>query len=103
MGRRTGARRFGGRRLVGCARHPSSRTGRAALPAIRNIPKAPLSINLVALVAVAMVTADSASRTVDAYHHGMTPIDTLWYHLPFAAQFAQATRSRHCISSIWRR
>ena len=46
-------------------------------------------MNLVAVLAVALVAADWATRTIDAYHHGMTTPDTLWYHLPQAARFVQ--------------
>jgi hypothetical protein len=44
---------------------------------------------LVAIVAVSLLAADWATRTVDALHHGMTTVDTLWYHMPFAARFVQ--------------
>ncbi len=43
----------------------------------------------IAVVVVAIVVADWSTRTVDAYHHGMTGTDTLWYHLPTAARFVQ--------------
>ena len=46
-------------------------------------------MNVVAVVAVSLVVADWTTRTVDAYHHGMTTADTLWYHMPLAARFAQ--------------
>jgi hypothetical protein len=42
-----------------------------------------------AVLAVTIVSADWATRTVDAYNHGMTTTDTLWYHMPFAARFVQ--------------
>jgi hypothetical protein len=42
-----------------------------------------------AVLAVSIVSADWATRTVDAYNHGMTTTDTLWYHMPFAARFVQ--------------
>jgi hypothetical protein len=48
-----------------------------------------ISMKRVSVLIVALVFADWATRTVDAYHHGMTSIDTLWYHLPFAARFVQ--------------
>jgi hypothetical protein len=49
----------------------------------------PVGMNLIALGAVSVVMADWGTRTVDAYHHGMTTIDSLWYHLPAAARFVQ--------------
>jgi hypothetical protein len=42
-----------------------------------------------AVVVVAVVVAGWAPRVVDAWHHGMTTIDTLWYHMPEAARFVQ--------------
>ena len=50
-----------------------------------NTPRA----TLVGMVAVSVVGADWGARTVAAYHHGITSIDSLWYHLPFAARFVQ--------------
>ena len=41
------------------------------------------------IVAVSVVVASWATRMVDAVHHGMYTVDTLWYHLPFAARFIQ--------------
>ncbi len=43
----------------------------------------------VALIAVSAVVADWGTRTVAALHHGMTSVDTLWYHMPYAARFVQ--------------
>ena len=40
-------------------------------------------------LALACVAADWATRVVNAYHQGMTNVDTLWYHLPDAARFVQ--------------
>jgi hypothetical protein len=42
-----------------------------------------------AMVATAVVAAAWFGWTVHAYGHGMETVDTLWYHLPFAARFAQ--------------
>ena len=56
---------------------------------VRLAPGSSTSTNVVAVVVVSLVVADWATRTVDAYHHGMTTIDTLWYHLPLAARFVQ--------------
>ena len=41
------------------------------------------------------VSAEWANRTVDALHHGMTTVDTLWYHMPFAARFVQLGSTTH--------
>ena len=43
-----------------------------------------------ALAAVSLVVAEWGPGTVEAYRTGMNTIDTLWYHMPFAAQFAQS-------------
>ena len=50
---------------------------------------APLAANAVALVATSVVVAEWSTRVVQAYHLGMTGVDTMWYHMPFAARFAQ--------------
>ena len=40
--------------------------------------------------AVAVAVAAWTMRTVDSLHHGITAtVDALWYHLPYAARFAQ--------------
>jgi hypothetical protein len=43
-----------------------------------------------ALAAVSLVVAEWGPGTIEAYRTGMNTIDTLWYHMPFAAQFAQS-------------
>jgi hypothetical protein len=43
-----------------------------------------------ALAAVSLVVAEWGPGTFEAYRTGMYSIDTLWYHMPFAAQFAQS-------------
>ncbi len=40
-------------------------------------------------VVVGVLIADWAPRVVDAYHHGMLTIDTLWYHMPMATRWVQ--------------
>lgn len=50
---------------------------------------APLAANVVALVATSVVVAEWGTRIVQAYHLGMIGVDTMWYHMPFAARFAQ--------------
>jgi hypothetical protein len=46
-----------------------------------------------AIAAVALVTAEWSIRTVDSLRYGMMGIDTLWYHLPVAARFAESGRT----------
>ena len=46
-------------------------------------------------VAVAVVAAPWLGWTVYAYRHGMQTVDTLWYHLSFAARFAQLGNVLH--------
>jgi len=43
-----------------------------------------------AVAAVSLVMAEWGAGTVEAYRTGMTTTDTIWYHMPFAAQFAQS-------------
>jgi hypothetical protein len=43
----------------------------------------------IAWVAVAVAVSRSVQSANDALHGGMLSYDTLWYHLPFAARFAQ--------------
>ena len=50
---------------------------------------------ILAVVAVGVLVADWAPRVVDAYHHGMPTIDTLWYHMPMAARWVQTGSIRH--------
>ena len=52
-------------------------------------PRSPILMQRITVVALACVAADWATRVIDAYHHGMTNVDTLWYHLPDAARFVQ--------------
>ena len=43
----------------------------------------------VAVGAVAVVLAAWGTRLAEALRHGMSSVDTLWYHLPVAARFVQ--------------
>ena len=71
-------------------RMPRVESSRAAPNEVLSLaPVSSTSMNVVAVLVVSLVVADWATRTVDAYHHGMTTIDTLWYHLPLAARFVQ--------------
>jgi hypothetical protein len=58
-------------------------------PRVQTTTSAPRIANAAALVAVSVVLAEWSTRTVAAYRHGMYSVDTLWYHMPLAARFAQ--------------
>jgi hypothetical protein len=49
----------------------------------------------VAIAATCVVAAVWFGWTIYAYGHGMETIDTLWYHMPFAARFVQLHNIRH--------
>jgi hypothetical protein len=72
-----------GRRRV--ADHSSEAPGRPPPPS-----RLGRSGPIVALAAVAVVTADWSAQTVAAFHRGMGSTDTLWYHMPVAARFVQS-------------
>jgi hypothetical protein len=46
-------------------------------------------VGSVAALSVAAVTAEWMTRTLDSLRYGMSAPDTLWYHMPVAARFAQ--------------
>lgn len=52
-------------------------------------------VTAVAIAGVAVVAAAWLGWTIFAYRHGMETIDTLWYHMPFAARFIQNHNIRH--------
>jgi hypothetical protein len=72
-----------GRRRV--ADHPSEAPGRPPPPS-----RLGRAGPIIALAAVAVVIADWSTRTVAAFHHGMSGADTFWYHMPVAARFVQS-------------
>jgi len=43
----------------------------------------------IAIAATAIVTATWAAPTLESFDYGIRGFDSLWYHLPFAASFAQ--------------
>ncbi len=43
-----------------------------------------------ALVSVALVAAEWSPGWINSFRTGMTNVDSLWYHMPIAAQFAQS-------------
>jgi hypothetical protein len=50
---------------------------------------APTAMTAAAIVAAAVVMAEWAAPTAESYTVGIRTIDSLWYHLPWAASFAQ--------------
>jgi hypothetical protein len=52
-------------------------------------PPRPILVAL-AIVAAAAVLAQWISPVLDSYAHGTRSVDSLWYHLPWAASFAQS-------------
>jgi hypothetical protein len=70
------------------ATHPAPAEARATGPHRR-------LVTAVAIAGVSVVAAAWLGWTVFAYRHGMETIDTLWYHLPFAARFVQDHNIRH--------
>ena len=48
--------------------------------------------SVLVVVALSVLLADWAPRVIDAYHHGMTTVDTVWYHLPMVTRFVQTGR-----------
>ncbi len=47
------------------------------------------------VVALSLLLADWAPWIVDAYHHGMLTVDTIWYHLPMATRWVQTGSLAH--------
>ena len=47
----------------------------------------------VSLAGIVVVLGSWFARTVDALRHGMTTVDTLWYHLPIAVRWVQTGRT----------
>lgn len=56
---------------------------------------------VLSLAAMSIVVADWSTRVADGLHHGMGGVDTLWYHMPFAARFAQlgSTTALHYVDT----
>jgi hypothetical protein len=48
-----------------------------------------------AIAAIAVVAAEWTVRTADSVRLGMISVDTLWYHLPVAARFAESGWTSH--------
>jgi hypothetical protein len=48
-----------------------------------------LVLTTLGLLVVAVVCAEWTAPTLAAYDHGIRAVDSLWYHLPWAANFAQ--------------
>lgn len=74
----------------GVRRAPARRAGRCAAPRPASaVPRAGLLPCAVAAVAVTAVLVRWMQHTLNALHGGINEYDTLFYHLPFAARFAQ--------------
>jgi hypothetical protein len=79
---------------VGESRAPShDRGGDPGAVAIPN-PHRRL-VMTVAVAATAVVAAAWLGWTIFAYGHGMDTVDTIWYHMPYAARFVQLHNIRH--------
>ena len=79
--------------LIGIAtpralRRAEDRHPRAARQAAATRPASPTFI-VTAIVATAVVIAEWAVPTLQSYDVGIRSFDSLWYHLPWAASFAQ--------------
>ncbi len=75
---------IGTHRAVGTPRRARTRVARAGATWGANRLTAAL-----ALAAGAVVIASWAAPTVESFDHGIRGFDSLWYHLPWAASFAQ--------------
>jgi hypothetical protein len=64
-------------------------------------PRVGRTSRLVAAGAVGVLVAAWSARVIFAYGHGMESIDTLWYHLPWAARWVQtgSIRSLHYVDN----
>ncbi len=66
---------------------------RARIPAVRRIrPRVAWPAVTVAGLAAGAVAAEWAMPTLSAYDYGIRTFDSLWYHMPWAATFAQTGR-----------
>lgn len=54
-----------------------------------SVPLSRSTAHVVALLAIGAVVAEWAAPTVQSYKVGILSFDSLWYHLPWAASFAQ--------------
>lgn len=87
----------GGLALVGavggwwCRRGGERGAGRA-VPDFAATRRSPRVDVVVASIAVLAVAAQWLGKVAYAYAHGMTHPDTLWYHGPYAVEFAQRSR-----------
>ncbi len=75
----------------------SSRFTASAGPAVTESPSAPVPRrsegwweSAGAIVSVALVAGEWSPATINAFRTGMVNIDSLWYHMPIAAGFAQS-------------
>lgn len=73
---------------VGAVAAIAGRSAPAAPAAIRERQR-PSAHSVVALAVVAVLSGQWAARIIASYREGILDFDSLWYHLPFAARFAQ--------------
>jgi len=66
---------------------PGGMQGPRPCPALAG--RALTASRFLAVAATALVVADWTAPTVSAFHRGITTVDSLWYHLPFAARWVQ--------------
>jgi hypothetical protein len=80
--------------VVGWLVAPRLRRSRSAAgPDTADPNRLPTWATAVSLGGIAVVVGSWLSRTVDALRHGMTTVDTLWYHLPIAVRWVQTGRT----------
>ncbi len=76
-----------GIRAGGVARSDHARAAR--ISAARSSPGPATATAVIAITAIAAITAEWAIPTIESYTTGIRTFDSLWYHLPWAASFAQ--------------
>ena len=79
---------------VGLWRWSRPRTGRVRSPSADASHPALRAVTLaVALLASGVILTEWAGPTLRAYNHGILGLDSLWYHMPWAAWYAQSGKS----------
>jgi hypothetical protein len=69
------------------------RRSRATVPAPVEPDRLPAWATWTSVGGIALVVGSWLARTVQALQHGMTTVDTLWYHLPIAVRWVQTGRT----------
>jgi len=75
--------------LVGLASLRSASVGPGGPVRSRSELRGPILLGVLAVLAAATVIAEWGALTVQSYDVGIRGFDSLWYHLPWAASFAQ--------------